>query len=234
MKSCFGEARLFSVAVPAFLYCFCIFMLYPLMGLLFVEIACRTNSTDADDDCSSSEISALASKVILYGSLAGDIPTFFCVGYFSALSDKHGRRIAMFVPAAGASIYFAGIFFIILFHPESYLYIFVAVSFLHGCLGSYSTFLMSSFSYLADISSPADRPRLYSYLGIIIICFVVIYYVSKSNLILCMCRRGCSISCTRIRTSNRWYLGSTVWFYGSVFMCSDPVNNLTSMDLFYA
>ena len=140
----------------------------PLVTQVVIQIACDINSESSnnsvnDDDCNSSAISAQAALVSLYSTLAGNIPSLLLAGTYASVADRYGRKITMILPLVGYIIYFVTLFVIALLKPTFYLYMIIGASFLTGLLGSYSTYFMAAFTYIADTTKLNTGSRAFAF-----------------------------------------------------------------------
>jgi MFS family permease/ribosomal protein L37E len=205
-----------TLCIPALLFCIGLFITYPLLGLIFVDIICNKDSSRMDDDCSSTDISQKASQVLFYGTLAADLPALFLLGIYSSMADKWGRRVALLLPCVGYLAYFGGLFVIALLKPDAYVEIYVVCCFICGCCGSYSTYFMGLFAYLADITRPSERTSKYSRLGT-----AMLSYVATRCYGLLLSRRGRHIYLSNYRSSGRRILGSLRRIRRAHVICRD-------------
>lgn len=153
------EAQFFSIILPIFFYFFTLFSILPLTYQVIIDQTCI--SLDADD-CSDSEVSSKASLTVLYANTATYLPGLLTTGFYSSVANIYGRKIVMIISLFGLMIYAFLFAYVVLVEPTDYMELIILASFVMGATGTYTTFMMGAFSYVADTTDPASRTRAYS------------------------------------------------------------------------
>ena len=98
---------------------------------------------------------SFSNHLVAYTQIARTVPSVIVTLVLGPLTDRYGRKIGIILPALGVIIQTVLSIFIIKFslHP----YYFVIANFVGGLFGNFTCILASSFSYIADISSPKWR-----------------------------------------------------------------------------
>ncbi|CAN0372390.1 unnamed protein product, partial [Lampetra fluviatilis] len=113
--------------------------------------------SNASDDSSKAEEEAQEqmSQFYLYLSLSGFVPIMAAGLVLGALSDNHGRRVALMLPLVGDIL--STVIFILIVHFELPLWILYVSNVLTGFLGGTTTLLGISFAYVADTTTKMNR-----------------------------------------------------------------------------
>ncbi|XP_061435140.1 lysosomal proton-coupled steroid conjugate and bile acid symporter SLC46A3-like isoform X2 [Lethenteron reissneri] len=113
--------------------------------------------SNASDDSSKAEEEAQEqmSQFYLYLSLSGFVPIMAAGLVLGALSDNHGRRVALMLPLVGDIL--STVIFILIVHFELPLWILYISNVLTGFLGGTTTLLGISFAYVADTTTKMNR-----------------------------------------------------------------------------
>ena len=114
-------------------------------------------SIDPDDIYYQTEMRATseASKMNLYFSLAGGIPSVIAVLFFGAYTDTLGRRFLLVLGITGASIRL--IIAAVVVYLEANLYFILIACFIEGFTGQHSSIIQASLAYIADITEPGKK-----------------------------------------------------------------------------
>jgi MFS family permease len=151
-----GNAIDYKNIIPiVILYFLALFALTPICYQVIVQQVCRDISDGSD--CDSSTVSSQASLIVIYTSCAIYIPSILTTGIYSSISNKLGRKIVMLIPLIGLILYSLVFAYIAHFNPKHYMYYIICASFIMGLSGSYTTFIMSVFAYVADCSIEVER-----------------------------------------------------------------------------
>ncbi|XP_061434916.1 lysosomal proton-coupled steroid conjugate and bile acid symporter SLC46A3-like [Lethenteron reissneri] len=116
--------------------------------------------SNASDDSSKAEEEAQeqTSQFYLYLSLSGFVPIMAAGLALGALSDNHGRRVALMLPLVGDIL--STVIFILIVHFELPLWVLYISNVLTSFLGGTTTLLGISFAYVADTTTKVTRlPR---------------------------------------------------------------------------
>lgn len=166
-SSWFSKPKLALIMVPTFLYFMSLYTAGPLLQQIIIQLACdknrATSHTVNDDDCNSSAVASQASSISLYVTVAGNIPSLLLAGSYAAIADRYGRKVAMLLPLIGWVIYNLALVGVSYWKPTYFLYLLLGASFLDGFMGSYTAYLMSTFSYIADITSNNTSTRAFAF-----------------------------------------------------------------------
>ena len=153
------EAQFFAIILPIFFYFFTLFSILPLTYQVIIDQTCI--SLDVDD-CSDSEVSSKASLTVLYANTATYLPGLLTTGFYSSVANIYGRKIVMIISLFGLMVYAFLFAYVVFKEPAAYMEIIIFASFVMGITGTYTTFMMGAFSYVADTTAPASRTRAYS------------------------------------------------------------------------
>lgn len=96
-----------------------------------------------------------SNHLAMYAMVAYTVPAVVMTVVLGSVTDRFGRKIGMIVPTLGLTLETFLAIIIVVYNLNPYY--FILSSFTGGCFGSLSTILASSFSYVADISSPRWR-----------------------------------------------------------------------------
>jgi MFS family permease len=108
------------------------------------------------------QVSSKASLTVLYANTATYLPGLLTTGFYSSVANIYGRKIVMIISLFGLVIYAFLFAFVVFNEPAAYMEIIIVASFCMGITGTYTTFMMGAFSYVADTTDPAMRTRAYS------------------------------------------------------------------------
>ncbi|XP_075910461.1 lysosomal proton-coupled steroid conjugate and bile acid symporter SLC46A3-like isoform X2 [Petromyzon marinus] len=106
-------------------------------------------------DVSSKQAQEQTSQFYLYLSLSGFVPIMVAGLALGALSDNHGRRLALMLPLFGDIL--STVIFILLVYFELPLWVLYVSNVLTGFLGGTTTLLGISFAYVADTTTKMNR-----------------------------------------------------------------------------
>ncbi|KAG0371368.1 major facilitator superfamily domain-containing protein [Gamsiella multidivaricata] len=115
-------------------------------------------------ECQIPEIQAYTAKITGLIEVLTGIASTFSIGYYSSLSDKHGRRTIMFVCFVNSFLTLAAILAMSLYWDQIGLPLMVASGLLVGLLGGTSLSLTITLAYTADCTDPAKRSLAFSWL----------------------------------------------------------------------
>lgn len=153
------DAQFFPIILPIFFYFFTLFSILPLTYQVIIDQTCI--SLDADD-CSNSEVSSKASLTVLYANTATYLPGLLSTGFYSSVANVYGRKVVMIISLFGLMIYAFLFAYVVFNEPSVYMEIIILASFVMGTTGTYATFMMGAFSYVADTTTATSRTRAYS------------------------------------------------------------------------
>lgn len=153
LKSDASNTSYRNVIVPTFLYFLVLFGSIPLSYQAIIQQIC--NELD-EDDCGSAHITSRASIVIVYCNIATYAPGLLTTSLYSSVANIYGRKVVMIISLLGIIVYSLLYCYIVICDPEYYVALAVTASFVMGISGSYTTYIMGAFSYVAD--STADTP----------------------------------------------------------------------------
>lgn len=148
------------VIFPTFLFFLVLFAVVPMSSQVTIEQVCiQINS----DSCSDANVSSRASMVILYCNTATYLSGLLTTGFYSSIANIYGRKLVMMISLFGLGVYSLMYSYVAAFSPNNFLMIMVIASFVMGVTGSYTTFIMGSFSYVADSTMHDPKNRNYAY-----------------------------------------------------------------------
>ena len=98
---------------------------------------------------------SFSNHLVAYGQVANRVPSIFITILMGPLTDRFGRKMGVYLPALGNTL--QGIFSIFIIKYNLNPYYFILANFIGGIFGDFTGILASSFSYVADISSPRWR-----------------------------------------------------------------------------
>ena len=96
-----------------------------------------------------------SNNLVAYGQIANKVPSIIAALLLGPLTDRFGRKIGVCLPAVGCAL--QGILAIFIIKYDLNPYYFILAKFISGSFGHYIGILASSYSYVADISSPRWR-----------------------------------------------------------------------------
>ncbi|KAF9405787.1 hypothetical protein BGZ94_003382 [Podila epigama] len=141
-------------------------------------------------ECKTPEILAFTAKTLALIEVIGGIASTFTIGYYSSVSDKHGRVTIMILSFATSLIMLLSIIAMGKWWDQVGLPLMVISSLVTGLMGGISLGATMSLAYAADCTDPAKRSLIYSYLhaglflGLAIGPVVGGYLVKKTGTIL--------------------------------------------------
>ncbi|KAF9915946.1 hypothetical protein BX616_004980 [Lobosporangium transversale] len=115
------------------------------------------------EECKAPEIQAFTAKIIAIIEMLTGIASTISVGYYSSLSDRHGRRIVMIVCFLNTLLTLAAIIAMSMYWDQIGLPLMVASSILNGLLGTISLGLTMTLAYTADCTDPAKRSLAFTW-----------------------------------------------------------------------
>lgn len=151
-----------NMIFPTFMYFLVLFASIPLSYQAIIQQIC--NEDQGGNDCSSAHVTSRASIVIVYCNIATYAPGLLTTGLYSSVANIYGRKSVMIISLVGVIIYSLLYCFIVMFDPKFYVALAIVASFVMGISGSYTTYIMGAFSYVADSTAhtPEERNRAYS------------------------------------------------------------------------
>ena len=99
---------------------------------------------------------------VLYANTATYLPGLLTSGLYSSVANCYGRRVVMNISLFGLVIYAFLFAYVVVVGPSKYLEIIIIASFFLGITGTYASFMMGAFSFVADTTDPSCRTRAYS------------------------------------------------------------------------
>jgi MFS family permease len=160
--SCKNDIRYQNMIYPTFMYFLVLFASIPLSYQAIIQQIC--NEDQGGNDCSNAHVTSRASMVIVYCNIATYAPGLLTTGLYSSVANIYGRKSVMIISLIGVVIYSLIYCFIVMFDPHFYVALAIVASFVMGISGSYTTYIMGAFSYVADSTThtPEERNRAYS------------------------------------------------------------------------
>ncbi|KAI1317553.1 hypothetical protein EDD11_008247 [Mortierella claussenii] len=114
--------------------------------------------------CQLPEIQAFTAKILALIEVLTGIASTFSIGYYSSLSDKHGRRIIMVLAFFSSFLNLAGIVVMGMFWDQVGLPLMIMSGLVNGLLGGTSLGLTMALAYAADCTDPAKRSLAFSWI----------------------------------------------------------------------
>ena len=99
---------------------------------------------------------------MLYANTATYLPGLLTTGFYSSVANIYGRKVVMIISLFGVVIYSSLFAYVVFVEPKAYMAIIIMASFFMGVTGTYTTFMMGAFSFVADTTHPSRRTRAYS------------------------------------------------------------------------
>ncbi len=115
-----------------------------------------SEGTSRDDDPLEKKVQAAASFWTILFLAADLLPALVTTVLLGAYSDKAGRKKAMVPPVIESIVRASGTLLVVAFRLP--LFIIVVAALIDGCLGGTFTFMMASLAYMADVTTPKQRP----------------------------------------------------------------------------
>lgn len=101
------------------------------------------------------EIQSQASFITLGVVFSVTAPSLFVALFLGAWSDRVGRKKVMSVPIFGSMV--ESVIILVVVHWKFPLEFLLLAGFINGCCGFFPTFILSVFSYIADITKESQR-----------------------------------------------------------------------------
>lgn len=96
-----------------------------------------------------------SNNLATYAKLASKIPAVVVTIILGPLTDRYGRRLGILLPSFGMVI--QGVCSTLIIYYNLNPYYIILVNFISGVTGDFTSLIASSFTYIADISSPRWR-----------------------------------------------------------------------------
>lgn len=94
---------------------------------------------------------AYSNNLVIYGQLASKIPAVVVTIILGPLTDRYGRRLGILLPSSGMVI--KGVFSTLIVYYNLNPFYFIAVNFIAGVTGDFTSLIAACFAYIADVSS---------------------------------------------------------------------------------
>ncbi|KAF8924693.1 hypothetical protein BGZ58_001541, partial [Dissophora ornata] len=115
-------------------------------------------------ECQIPEIQAYTAKVLAIIEVITGVASTFSIGYYSTLSDKHGRRIIMVLAFLNTLLTLGTILAMGLYWDQIGLPLMVISGLVNGLLGGSNLGITMTLAYAADCTDPAKRSLAFSWL----------------------------------------------------------------------
>lgn len=166
MMNALCKKEAYSIVFPTVLFSLSQIVIHSILPQVVVELVCLQDS--AALDCDSSEVSGKASLVNLASSCAINIPCIFLIGFYASFANKYGLKPTLLSPVIGNFIFLGTI--VISRWTKSYFSVLMVGSLLSGLSGGRNSFMMATFAYAADVSTPGERSEVFSVIESSIYC----------------------------------------------------------------
>eukprot|EP00753_Platysulcus_tardus_P014919 PLAT4630.1.p1 GENE.PLAT4630.1~~PLAT4630.1.p1 ORF type:complete len:456 (+),score=168.83 PLAT4630.1:1-1368(+) len=138
------------------------FMFLPANQLQLVKLACAQLNAP---DCSHPDVEALASKWVALTSSASSLCGLAVLGTMGAVADAFGRKPPLMLATLGNLVQAATCLAIELFPTRlgsAWWPVMMVAFVVNGLMGTWSVYLMATFSYLADVTVEEMRPPVFT------------------------------------------------------------------------
>ncbi|KAF9115274.1 hypothetical protein BGX27_008396 [Mortierella sp. AM989] len=115
-------------------------------------------------ECQIPEIQAFTAQMLALVEVVGSIASTFSIGYYSSLSDTHGRRIAMSLAFTNTLLVLGSIVIMGMYWDYIGLPLMIVSGLVNGLLGGTLLGFTMSLAYAADCTDPAKRSLVFSWL----------------------------------------------------------------------
>ena len=160
------QTEAYSIILPTILFSLSQIVIHSILPQVIIELVCYQDSGLLD--CDSAEISGKASLVNLISSCVINIPCIFLIGFYASFANKYGLQPTLLSPVLGNFLFLACI--LIARKSQSYYAWIMVGSLLSGLSGGRNSFMMATFAYAADVSSPQERSKVFSVIESSIYC----------------------------------------------------------------
>jgi PCFT/HCP family folate transporter-like MFS transporter 1/3 len=133
---------------------------------LQIEKACRVNLNQTSIVCDNledptnaeiqDEVQKMVANIKMYGSFLSAIPAFICVSFLGPISDLVGRRRLLVLPFLG-HVLIAGLLMLNVYMVDWPVEATLLESLWGLCGGGFASVMTLGYTYLADVTSQADR-----------------------------------------------------------------------------
>lgn len=160
-------ARAITVEPVLFAYMFAFMLTSVVEQTFYVDRACRVNLNMTDHVCSNihnkshsdelARVQKVVSSFLQYNGIVSNVVPFILAPFMGSWSDRRGRKLLVLIGLAGQTYYFAMLMVVtsqVTWPLETVLGL---VSFPASLTGSNLAIFAAVFSYLADITTTADR-----------------------------------------------------------------------------
>ncbi|KAF9572295.1 hypothetical protein EC968_010086 [Mortierella alpina] len=115
-------------------------------------------------ECKVAEIQAFTAKILGFVEVIDSVASSLSAGYYTSLSDKHGRRIIILIAFFNAFVVLCSLVAMSAYWDQIGLSLMVASGLINGLLGGNFLGLTMSLAYTADCTEPAKRGLAFSWL----------------------------------------------------------------------
>ncbi|RHZ69861.1 hypothetical protein Glove_277g40 [Diversispora epigaea] len=134
----------------------------------------NTLTPPSEEDCKITEISALASKYLMWYQMFSYLAATLSIGFLSTLSDYHGRRFIFRLATLGVIISFSNVIFVYHYwRIVSVKFLFVGAIF-EGLSGGVIAINTACHAYLSDCTRPENRSLVFGIMHAFAFCGMTI------------------------------------------------------------
>ena len=152
------KTKAYSIVFPTVFFSLSQIAIHSVLPQVIVELVCSTDNDEVD--CDSSDVSRRSSLVNLMSSCIINIPCIFLIGFYASFASKYGLKPTLLSPVIGNFLFLSCI--AISRHSKFHFSVIMFGSLLSGISGGRNSFMMATFAYAADVSSPQERSKVFS------------------------------------------------------------------------
>ena len=162
--ACKTEA--YSIVFPTVFFSLSQIAIHSLLPQIIIELVCLTDSDGID--CDNSAVSGKSSLINLISSCIINIPCILMIGFYASFAGRYGLKPTLLSPVLGNFLFLTCI--AIARYSKFHYSVIMFGSLLSGISGGRNSFMMATFAYAADVTSPKERSDVFSVIESSIYC----------------------------------------------------------------
>jgi MFS family permease len=153
-----SKTEAYSIVFPTVLFSISQIVIHAILPQIIVELVCLEDTTAVH--CGGPIISGKASLVNLISSFIINIPCVFLIGFYASFAKKYGLKPTLLAPVIGNLLFLVSI--LVARYSKSYFFCIMFGSLVSGLSGGRNCFMMATFAYAANVTSPQERSKVFS------------------------------------------------------------------------